>query len=368
MKVVLVKSKKIKSPSEVRLSKKARSRLNTKLFKPFRLGNVSAEVHQAYKEDLRSVRRKLTPEQKSRTVFASKALFELLGLDEPLIEIDINKLKKYVKLLEKPEVILLGSDPEFALMDNGHLIQAFRALSEKIRNAALGWDDSLIQAEIRPEPSDDPIEVANSLRHILETNIDILSEFEPTAIASIEGRFFGGHVHIDLPKLHTEDVSKLCDLLENVLNSTVLPFLVPFEPNSERRLQYVHKNWRLKENPTKKILEWRFPSSEIIIHPEVFISTLELTKTVVEKVLDIIENNDAIEIERDMEKLKLNKVDISRITNKTRESALKWIDELCGNCGERLIDLSNYMIKNKKEVKLNRNILKTWLKEENLFI
>jgi hypothetical protein len=116
-----------------------------------------------------------------------------------------NKYQEYynqiVELIKeaKKEKITIGSDPEFFLSSpyTGELVDASNVISDDRNNQPLGLDGHNFTAELRPQPSTNPLTHAKNIEKILSNylnkNKDLTSfDFYPSA----SNEYAGGHIGI----------------------------------------------------------------------------------------------------------------------------------------------------------------------------
>ena len=162
---------------------------------------IELTIKQVYKEDLREINRQinkdiLKPEDKNVCCFLSQVDFDVIT----------HKRGKYNPwVTNELEPIMIGADPEFVLVDNEDVVRAsdFLPFDDKFGSDS-NW------AELRPDPSQDVIEVVNNISGLfLEGNeaVDKLDwmagacyPVDPSKIPYL-GKWcpIGGHIHLGNP-------------------------------------------------------------------------------------------------------------------------------------------------------------------------
>lgn len=232
---------------------------------------------------------------------------QVLGLDFGSIHIGVNKLRKLVILKIEPSPylsgkrieafvdfitdflegkyfstdVVLGADPEFVMVENGNdrLVMASALFP---RQGTIGCDNWRIPnrqqrpiAEIRPEPSSDPVILIENIYKSLKKAAKLAPYRNLRWLAGslpVEGIPIGGHIHFS----NIKPSSKLLRALDNYLAIPV--FLMENPQNSvKRREKYgMLSDYRLKEYGG---FEYRTLSSWLIT-PEIATGVLCLARLI----------------------------------------------------------------------------------------
>lgn len=178
-----------------------------------------------------------------------------------------------------------GCDPEFNASKNQQLLQANKELnSEDI----LGHDGNGRTFEVRPDPSEDPLEVVNNIRNIFAQQVlrsPKFLDYEFHAGSHAFGDPLGGHIHIGCKKDKIDAIEGSRILSQYVGLVTIL-----LEDTQQGILRRKGGNYGgMEDCRTDKPygFEYRAPSSWIT-SPHIAAGVLCLTKVVMDEVL----NND----------------------------------------------------------------------------
>lgn len=184
-----------------------------------------------------------------------------------------------------PNMISIGCDPEFILMDNktGAVINADKVFRGY---GPLGSDAGL--AELRPSPHTCPLNVVHNIRALLE-DASRKTTCIPIACSAYKGWVTGFHIHFGLPKaLLLFAADKAQEFIENII--LTLDYLVGIpsmlkDTTNDRRLSMgtygKPGDYRVSENT----LEYRVPGGFHLRSPEL---TLELLTSAYAVVEDIV--------------------------------------------------------------------------------
>jgi len=176
--------------------------------------------------------------------------------------------------LTRPEnqaKITLGTDPEMEALVQGKCIPGNMLPSINVYNKAyISHDGARNQRELRPDPSESPEELVDNIKDLIR-----ISSFFNEDL-SIEGKLFtlGGHIHIG----GTSPSTELITILDYFLN--------PFNEfsNEERKKSKYGKKGDFRYQPHG--FEYRTPPAAWLLTPELALKTLQLTKVVVESLIN----------------------------------------------------------------------------------
>ncbi len=171
--------------------------------------------------------------------------------------------------------VTLGADPEMETSINGNLVSAFELPQLCTREKTYISHDGMTQPqrELRPDPADTPEELVENIRDLIR----ISSFFGEDLSVVGKSLSLGGHIHIGNASPSRE--------LTMVLDY----FLSPFNKfNSEQRT--TSKYGKLGDVRTKAHgFEYRTPPAAWLLTPALALMTLELTKNVVERIINEID-------------------------------------------------------------------------------
>ncbi len=190
--------------------------------------------------------------------------------------------------------IMIGTDPEFVLMEEGEVVRASNLLPFDDKFGSDGnW------AELRPDPSQDISEVVDNISVLLRKGNKVVEELDWMAGACYHvdqnrvpyiGEWcpIGGHIHLGNPnvqgKVNHDTFRALADILDDLV---VIPLIRVDGPHADKRRQ--HKGYgvgcggdRWQFSGSKGRLEWRTPSGIWLCHPLVTEAILGTTKAVAE--------------------------------------------------------------------------------------
>lgn len=173
---------------------------------------------------------------------------------------------------EKKQMITLGADPEFETMVGGTVVSAFGLPQVCTRDKVYLSHDGITQPqrEIRPDPASSPEELVENIRDLIK-----ISSFFGEDL-SVVGKTLscGGHIHIG----NATPTEELIDVLDY--------FLFPlneFNPTSRKEANY-GKPRDVRFQPHG--FEYRTPPAAWLLTPVLAKMTLELTKNIVEKIIN----------------------------------------------------------------------------------
>lgn len=298
-KLKLYISKKMTKSEEkgvVRMSLKAREFTSEALIadKVLRIacGNRKKEfdIKQAYKEDLKDISQ-LIKEGNLGGTDRNICCF-LTQTDYDSITYKREKHDPWVT--NELEPIMIGADPEFVLMKDGDVVRAqdFLPFDDKF-----GSDGSW--AELRPDASQNVIEVVNNIDGLLQKGPDSVEDLDWMAGACYpvdtekvpyigEWCPIGGHIHLGNPDIKeptNHDIFRaLADILDDLV---VVPLIRVDGPHADKRRQHSGygvgsggDRWQFSNSRGR--LEWRTPSGIWLCHPLVAEAVLGTTKAVAE--------------------------------------------------------------------------------------
>jgi hypothetical protein len=287
----------------VRLHQKSRKAFNVgdKLALGSKGKRIVLHVKQALKDDVKTEKAKLTckeisPEQYDITAFVTnKVLSYLVGKRR-------RNLEKYCYITEGVEDLMLGADPEFALVRTDSL-SFVPADSYLEHDDAFGSDGPC--AELRPHPSTSVEDLVKTMSELFKegaANKDVecchffggagyKSPNHPNArIPQI-----GGHIHIGNSDLLPQDqLNMIYERTVQVLDERIaLPLVRVDSPMPEHRRNesyYGQGGYGRYGNykPQHGRFEWRVPSGFWLIHPTISRAVLGTTKAVTEECYQIM--------------------------------------------------------------------------------
>lgn len=171
--------------------------------------------------------------------------------------------------------VTLGADPEMETSINGNLVSAYELPQLCTREKTYISHDGMTQPqrELRPDPADSPEELVENIRDLIK----ISSFFGEDLSVVGKSLSLGGHIHIGNASPSKE--------LTMVLDY----FLSPFnEFNTEQRT--VSKYGKLGDVRVQPHgFEYRTPPAAWLLTPTLALMTLQLTKNVVERIVNEID-------------------------------------------------------------------------------
>lgn len=169
-------------------------------------------------------------------------------------------------------VVTLGADPELETTVNGTLTSAFELPQLCTREKAYISHDGMTQPqrELRPDPADTPEELVENIRDLIK----ISSFFGEDLSVVGQTLSLGGHIHIGNASPSRE--------LTMVLDYFLSPFN-DFNTESRKKSNY-GKTGDVRVQPHG--FEYRTPPAAWLLTPKLAKMTLELTKNVVEKIIN----------------------------------------------------------------------------------
>jgi len=117
-------------------------------------------------------------------------------------------------IIQIPNGVLIGADPEFELVKNGEIIEASKLIYDTDeRSKPIGLDGSGDQVEIRPEPGS-PRKVIKSIRKLIKEFSDGYKNYDLTDSGDIYP--LGGHIHVGIGEKYYPP-SSLITLLDDFI-------------------------------------------------------------------------------------------------------------------------------------------------------
>jgi hypothetical protein len=196
------------------------------------------------------------------------------------------------------QTITLGADPEFETMINGTVVSARDLPQLSTDNKIYISHDGITQPqrELRPDPANTPEELVENIRDLIK----ISSFFGEDLIVGGKTLSCGGHIHIG----NATPTKELVDILDY--------FLFPINEfnTSLRKESNYGKSGDVRSQPHG--FEYRTPPAVWLLTPVLARMTLELTKNIVEKIIndvdvDISDNYDIDEYKYNLEQLGFDK-------------------------------------------------------------
>ena len=186
--------------------------------------------------------------------------------------VDQKLLKVTGKVRGRNKKVTLGADPEFETKVKGRDVSAFDLLSVSSRNKTYISHDGHTQPqrEMRPDPANTPQELVENIRDLIK----ISSFFGEDLYVTGNKMALGGHIHVGNATA-SPDIITAMDY-----------FFTPFAAfNSE--LRKASKYGKVGDVRSKEHgFEYRTPPSAWLATPILATMVLELTKTIVEKLIN----------------------------------------------------------------------------------
>jgi len=174
-------------------------------------------------------------------------------------------------IIQIPNGVLIGADPEFELVKNGEIIEASDLIYDTDeRSKPIGLDGSGDQVEIRPEPGS-PRKVIKSIRKLIKEFSDGYKNYDLTDSGDIYP--LGGHIHIGIgEKYHPP--SSLVTLLDDFIGRPTTNL------SGEARENYGELG-DVRAQPHG--FEYRTPPASIFGNPLIAYCALEVTRNLCNK-------------------------------------------------------------------------------------
>lgn len=282
----------------IRIPKRARNNFESKTDRitlSFKKKTIVLLIKTAFKEDtsalIGQVKSGQVSDQESRmTGFVSTAiLHSLMGKG--------SQAEEYCYLSDDIEDIMVGADPEFALVNPKNQRYQYAENVEGFgSHGTLGSDGPL--AEVRPPPSEDTAVVVDNIRNILRTGHTGIMPFNWVAGATYKSPnhpservvHIGGHIHLGdpglLPNKNKQGVYRqIIRILDELM---ALPLVRIDLPHPHLRRNTVHTNgygrygqWG-DTKPQEGRFEWRVPSGLWLSHPDFAQAILGTSKAITE--------------------------------------------------------------------------------------
>lgn len=188
--------------------------------------------------------------------------------------------------------VTIGADPEFGLLSRGALVHAENALTGISAGDAteLGPDGSGRPVEVRPAPSENPIQVVANIRQVLRRGANKFPDlyrfkWKAGSIACTDP--IGGHIHFGHPELKAS--TKLCDDITRLLNKTLTPIGVLIEDVEEARFRRLGTHYGSIEESPCRHQPWGFEYRVLaswLVSPRVAGGVLSIAKALVEDIVN----------------------------------------------------------------------------------
>ena len=310
--IILVVSKKMDKNAEtnrrrnehklIRLGRKARENLGLMEDKvvelwsdddPKNKANRSKVLHiyQAYSADLKEVKKNMPKEEYLRVGFVTSQTFRYLCSDRHVDKAD------NIWLADSVEEILVGADPEFALLDSDKFIYAAHVEGLSF-NGELASDGPL--AELRPNPEIDVDKFISNIKNILTNNnrLEYINGYRwyahPYYNAEGEENYvygIGGHIHVGTPKLALHELENdkpvqysMFGILNYILNHFIaIPFMYieGVDDSVKRRVKSGYGIGRYFRTDRER-LEYRVLSGAWLKHPTIAKAVVGTAKAIAE--------------------------------------------------------------------------------------
>jgi len=248
-------------------------------------------IYQAYTADLREIKKTMSEEEYLRVGFVTSTTFRYLCSDEYLDKAD------NVWLADSVEEILVGADPEFALLDLNQFIYAGH-INGLSFNGELASDGPL--AELRPNPEVDVDKFISNIKNILTNNyrLKYIDKYRWYAHPyyddkEVEDHVYaiGGHIHIGTPKLALHEVENndsvkysMFGILNYILNHFVaIPFMHIENVDDSVKRRVKGRYGRGDDFRTdRERLEYRVISGAWLKHPTIAKAVVGTAKAIAE--------------------------------------------------------------------------------------
>jgi hypothetical protein len=211
-----------------------------------------------------------------------------------LLQINKNKLKHNIKLVED---ILIGSDPEFFLIDGdtGGNISASHFFTHY---GGVGSDCGL--AELRPRPGKNEYELTENLYTLLKqayyhlTNRKLFKSRKISMVAASHrnGAAAGFHIHFGLPKVLLNGSQNSLQCLEKIVSIfdyyIGIPSILPEgdEDNRRRSAKYSRYGKPGDHRWDNLTLEYRVPGGHLLRHPVLSTGILGIGSLIINDILN----------------------------------------------------------------------------------
>ena len=251
-------------------------------------------IFKAYSEDLKALRDTDMPaEDMIRVGFVTSRTFSVIVKNAGG--------QGAVWLADKVEDVLIGADPEFAVVNptDGLLIRPSAVNGYGHSDARVGWDGPL--AEIRPNPKITVEEFVKEISELLQS--DLTKAIRPydwiakPTISSDNGghhHTLGGHLHFGSPKKLAEanDNVKAISyaLMARILDELVAVPLMRIEGVEESRSRRNSYGYFGDYRTDHGRLEYRTISAEWLSHPDIAKAVLGTSKGIVHSIYSMLED------------------------------------------------------------------------------
>jgi hypothetical protein len=280
----------------IRLPKKARESVNLPLIN-LGVGKPRLKVFEAFSQDIKSVINKgiCDKETIGNVAFVTSTTFKKVFPNSNDTFGEIN----YLKTTDTDEVnITIGADPEFLLFnDEGNVIRANNIMA---KGGKIGSDGAM--AEVRPDPSDDPVVVSNNILDIF-SNTELIKPIEnfiwkaSVYFKDVQRDYpVGGHIHLG----NTQFVDGIPMPTRNILFSTMNKILdellalpmIKIDGKDEGKNRRSNCQMALGNQGYGYYGEWRMCSGRLehrtlsglwLMHPTIASGVLAAAKTITEE-------------------------------------------------------------------------------------
>jgi len=265
-------------------------------------------IYQAYSADLKEIKKNMSKEDYLRVGFVTSNTFKYLCKNVT------NKAN--IWLADSIDDIIIGADPEFALLDNNKLVYAGHIGLDY--RGSLGADGPL--AEIRPNPEIDVDQFINNIKNIVRKhkNLTFINKYswyaDPYFTNDNTEYGIGGHIHVGTPKLAIYPIESNSDhtyvmfgILHYLLNYFVaIPFMQieGIEKSIYRRSATVYGHSDDFRTDRAR-LEYRVLSGTWLKHPTIAKAVIGTAKAVAEAYYKYIDGVSAKNIQKPFKFLNL---------------------------------------------------------------
>jgi hypothetical protein len=249
-------------------------------------------IFKAYSEDLKALKDSSMPaEDMIRVGFVTSRTFNVI----------IKNAGKSgaVWLADKVEDVLIGADPEFAVVDpaNGSVISPASLTGYGRNDARVGWDGVL--AEIRPNPKITVEEFIKEISGLLRSDLTkAIMPYnwiaKPVVSDRVNGTYtLGGHLHFGSPKKLAaagDNVKAISyALMARILDELVAVPLMRIEGMEESRRRRNSYGYFGDYRTDHNRLEYRTISAEWLSHPDIAKAVLGTSKGIVHAIYGMLE-------------------------------------------------------------------------------
>jgi hypothetical protein len=191
-------------------------------------------------------------------------IFHFLANTKGILQTIVESIQEYIRYGRLPEILTIGADPEFEVVDAGdHFVEAHSLFGDTGCTQEIGYDGHSSTGELRPKPDRSPLGLTRNIKRLIRrlNGMRCMNDNKVWVGGGIHVTT-GGHIHFGIRGVTPE----LKDLLYDMVASPVLAF------QSERRKTGEQANWQkgsggvLRDQPHG--CEWR-PLPSFIVNEEI---------------------------------------------------------------------------------------------------